>query len=170
LRNVNFILQSQNSDDSWPYEIVENRTTFIDHFHTCFVLKNLYKLNKHLGEERIKSAIKKGFDYYTTSLFNSDGTPRTFAIKPRFQIVTDDLYNYAEAITLCSLLKKELSQAGRMIDGLVSKLIMGYQLPDGYFVTKVYHSGIKTKFPFLRWSQAQLVYCLTNILVLFKTI
>jgi len=164
LRNVKFILQFQNSDGSWPYEIVESRKTFIDHFHTCFVLKNLAKLNRHLVEERIDLAIKKGFAYYTDSLFNSNCTPKTFAIKPRFQIVTNDLYNYAEAITLCSLLKEKQPQAESLVRNLVSKLITDYQLPCGHFVTKVYQGGIKTNFPFLRWSQSQAFYALTNIM------
>jgi len=168
LRNVNFILQSQNDDGSWPYDIVDSGKTFIDHFHTCFVLKNLYKLNKHLGENRIKSAIKKGFAYYSKSLFNSDGTPKTFAIKPRFQIVINDLYNYAEAITTCSLLHKEIPVAKCIGIDLFEKLIKNYQLTDGHFVTKAYLGGVKTKFPFLRWSQSQVFYGLTNLMIAVK--
>jgi hypothetical protein len=144
--------------------MIEGKRSFIDHFHTCFVLKNLLKVNNHLNDIKIFESIKKGYAYYRSALFNSDGTPRPFAIQPRYQIITNDLYNYAEAITLGSLLKNKIDNAGEMARTLSERLITGYQLSKGYFVTKVYRGGIKTTFPFLRWSQAQLFYSLTNLL------
>lgn len=163
IRNINFILQSQNADGAWPYEIIEGRSSFIDHFHTCFVLKNLYKINNHLIDNRISEAIKKGFSYYRNSLFDEKGVPLSFAVKPRFQIVNSDLYNYAESITLCSLLYKEIPEANTMACNLAKKLIRHHQLSNGHFVTKIYRGGIKSKYPFLRWSQAQIFYAITNI-------
>lgn len=162
-RNINFILQTQNADGSWLYEIDHTKSAFIDHFHTCFVLKNLYKLNKHKKDSGIAEAIRRGFGYYRKSLFRTDGSPKPFAIEPRFQIVTDDLYNYAEAITLCSLLGNESSTVV-LAENLARKVIEKYQVKNGYFITKVYRCRIKTRFPFLRWSQAQNFYGLTNLL------
>ncbi len=163
-KNINFILQSQSADGSWLYEIDHTKGAFIDHFHTCFVLKNLYKINKHYHDTRISDATRRGFDYYRKALFNPDGTPRTFAVKPRFQIVIDDLYNYAEAITLCSLIDEEINGACGLAGDLAKRVVNNFQLSAGYFVTKVFRGGIKTTLPFIRWSQAQQFYALTNLL------
>lgn len=164
-RTINFILQTQQNDGSWLYEMIdEGKKSFIDHFHTCFVLKNLYKVNKHKNDQNVKTAITRGFEYYYKSLFRTDGTPKPFAIEPRFQIVTDDLYNYGEAITLCSLLHQDIPSAGPIAQILATQIIEQYQTRKGCFITKVYRGGIKTKFPFLRWSQAQNFYGLTNLL------
>ena len=38
-RNLNFILESQNEDGSWPYALGNPRENFIDNFHTCFNIK-----------------------------------------------------------------------------------------------------------------------------------
>lgn len=168
-RNLNFILQTQNADGSWLYEIDHAKGAFIDHFHTCFVIKNLYKISRHNSSSQIIDAIHRGFEYYRNSLFRPDGSPRPFAVEPRFQIVTDDLYNYAEAITLCSLLNKEIPCAGDLANRLAATLTGKYQLSKGFFVTKKYRSGIKTTFPFLRWSQAQVFYGLTNFVTALKS-
>ena len=37
-RNLNFVLASQNADGSWYYS-TDGERDFVDHFHTCFVLK-----------------------------------------------------------------------------------------------------------------------------------
>src|SRR5437763_10293393 len=42
-RNLNFILANQNPDGSWPYAVDGGRD-FVDHFHTCFVMKALDKI------------------------------------------------------------------------------------------------------------------------------
>lgn len=165
LNNIHFILQSQNDDGSWPYDIVEGKKSFIDHFHTCFVIKNLVKCNHHLDDSRIFEAIKKGFAWYRSSLFRTDGMPKSFAIQPRFQIVTDDLYNFAEAITLCSLISDHIPGAIDIATTLADKLTTCYQVKKGHFITKQYLGGIQTTFPFLRWSQSQVFYGLTNLLI-----
>ena len=44
-RNVEFVLDAQNADGSWYYSI-EGARDFVDHFHTCFVLKALAKIER----------------------------------------------------------------------------------------------------------------------------
>jgi len=164
LRNLQFILQSQNPDGSWLYALDNAKAAFIDHFHTCFVLKNLYKLNRILRSDEVSESIRRGYAYYRRHLFDSDDNPKPFAVKPRMQIVTVDLYNYAEAITLGTLLGGddvgELAFASR----LACKVKDHYQLPRGYFVTKVHFGRLHHTMPFLRWSQAQLFHSLTFLL------
>ncbi len=44
-RNLNFVLASQNTDGSWFYS-TDGKRDFVDHFHTCFVLKALAKIER----------------------------------------------------------------------------------------------------------------------------
>src|SRR5262249_26738136 len=44
-RNLNFVLASQRADGSWYYAM-DGKRDFIDHFHTCFVLKALAKIER----------------------------------------------------------------------------------------------------------------------------
>ena len=163
-RNLNFILQSQQPDGSWLYAVATPGEAFIDHFHTCFVLKKLFKINQGLNSPAVAEAIRKGYAYYREKLFRNDGLPRAFALEPRTQIVTLEMYNFAEAITLGVLLRDSIPEAFTMAQKLAITLCEKYQLADGHFVTRVYRGGFRHTFPFLRWPQAQLFYALTNLL------
>jgi hypothetical protein len=58
-RNLNFILESQRADGAWLYALDNSAEAFVDHFHTCFVLKNLFKMNQRLKSGAVESAIKR---------------------------------------------------------------------------------------------------------------
>jgi uncharacterized protein YyaL (SSP411 family) len=162
--NLNFILQNQREDGSWLYGLDGPKSAFIDHFHTAFVLKNLFKLNERLGSVEVKESIRKGYAYYRKNLFDAANDPRSFTVAPRFQIVQLEMYNFAEAITLGALLRGEIPEAFELAYALAQRLGERHQLPDGHFVTRVFRGGLRHKFPFLRWPQAQLFYGLTNLL------
>ncbi len=164
-RNLNFILQSQQADGSWLYSMDAHARRFIDHFHTCFVLKNLWKLNKWVRSETVSKTIERGYAYYRKNLFGDDDLPRSFAIKPRTQLARHEMYDFAEAITLGSLLHKDLPVAFATAQRLATVVCQRFQLSDGHFVTRIYNGGLRHKLPFLRWAQAQLFYALTNLLL-----
>jgi hypothetical protein len=162
-KNLNFILQSQRDDGAWLYAFDAPGEDFIDHFHTCFVLKNLFKINLRLKNPAITEAIKKGYAYYRKELFYADGLPKAFAKQPRTQIVKLEMYNFAEAITLGALLRDSIPEAFAHAQELATILRERHQLADGHFVTRVFRGGFRHTFPFLRWPQAQLFYSLTNL-------
>jgi hypothetical protein len=163
IRNVNFICESQHDNGAWLYEVDNKSNNYIDHFHTCFVLKNLYKLNIIFKSRRVTESVHNGYAYYRKHLFMPDGTPKCFAIEHRKQLVVIDLYNFAESITLNVLLRKEIPESLPLAETLAHTLCNVYHLENGYFVTKVYRGGFRHTFPFLRWSQAQCFYALTNL-------
>ena len=163
MRNLRFILQSQREDGAWLYGLDGPKSAFIDHFHTCFVLKNLFKANRLLQSEEVRESIRRGYAYYRANLFTPEGEPRSFAVEPRFQIARREMYNYAEAITLGALLRDEIPEAFAMAGDLGRRLVGQHQLRDGHFITREYLGGFRHTFPFLRWPQAQLFYALTNL-------
>jgi len=162
--NLNFILESQRPDGSWLYALNSPAEAFIDHFHTCFVLKNLFKINRYLNSERVDQSLQKGYAWYRRKLFDQDGIPKSFAVQPRTQLVRLEMYNFAEAITLGALLRDHIPEAFSEAQRLAALLIDRYQLADGHFVTRIFLGGLRHTFPFLRWPQAQLFYALTNLL------
>jgi hypothetical protein len=164
-KNLRFILQSQRSDGSWLYAIDQPGEAFIDHFHTCFVLKNLYKINLRLKDTAVGQAIENGYAYYRRELFDQNGLPKSFAIQPRIQISQLEMYNVAEAINLGTLLRDCLPEAFAMAQRLASVMRKRFQLQQGCFITRRYIGGINHRLPFLRWPQAQLFYAVSNLLV-----
>ena len=65
-RNLNFVLESQNPDGSWFYAN-DGKRHFTDHFHTCFVLKGLAKIEALTGDRECTRAIERGIDYYVNA-------------------------------------------------------------------------------------------------------
>ena len=163
-RNLNFVLESQAQDGSWPYAMNEAKS-YIDNFHTCFNLKNLFKIHRIEPDVRIEASIRRGFDYYQKCLIDDLGNPKPFAVKPRLQLAKLEMYDFAEGITLGVLIGTMIPEAGELARCLAMKLIDDHQLADGHFVTRVFRSGFRHRFPFLRWPQAQLFYALTNLLI-----
>ena len=163
-RNLNFILQNQRADGAWLYALDHPSERFIDHFHTCFVLKNLVKVNRLWNDAAVTRAIAKGYEYYRRELFDAEGLPKSFTIQPRTQLVKLEMYNFAEAITLGALLKESIPAAFTHAQQLAARLIANHQLADGHFTTRVYRGGWRHTFPFVRWPQSQIFYALTNLL------
>src|SRR4029077_19821441 len=67
-RNLNFVLKAQNSDGSWFYA-VDGVRDFVDHYHTCFVMKALAKIHTLTGHKACYEALASGVDYYLNNLF-----------------------------------------------------------------------------------------------------
>jgi len=163
-KNLRFILNSQRADGSWLYAVDNPREAFVDNFHTCFVLKNLYKLNRQLDRLEVRHSIQRGYEYYRKNLIDSAGNPKTYAVAHRTEIVQAEMYNFAEGITLGTLLRDDIPEAFAIADELASRLVRQFQLPAGHFVTRIYRGGIKHSVPYLRWPQSQLFLALTNLL------
>ncbi|MBA3883934.1 MAG: hypothetical protein H0X73_14805, partial [Chthoniobacterales bacterium] len=91
-RNLHFVLEKQNADGSWYYA-TDGVREFVDHFHTCFVLKALAKVDRLAPHAETAAALKAGIDYYLGSLFDEDGLPRPFAKAPRLTVYKRELYD-----------------------------------------------------------------------------
>lgn len=167
-RNLRFILDSQRSDGSWLYAVDNPPEAFVDNFHTCFVLKNLYKLNQYLESSEVAHALQRGYEFYRNNLIDCEGNPRTYALAPRTETVRIEMYNFAEAITLGALVGNDIPEAFKFADELAAKLVRLYQFPDGHFVTRIYRGGFRHSVPYLRWPQSQLFLALTNLLAATK--
>ena len=121
------------------------------------------KVNRISPDDRVTEAILKGHEYYRKHLIDADGNPKSFAVEPRLQLAKLEMYNFAEGMTLGALLGDEIPGARDLAIELARKLVAEHQLADGHFVTRVFRGGIRHRFPFLRWPQAQLFYGLTNL-------
>lgn len=151
-RNLNFVLQAQSLDGSWPYSTDEERT-FVDHFHTCFVLKALAKIEAITKNPDCTKAIERGVDYYVKNLFDEEGLPKPFSRRPRMTVYRQELYDYAECINVGVLL------AGRFpaLDEISARVINldGWQKSDGSFRSRQLLLGWDNT-PMHRWAQSQL--------------
>jgi uncharacterized protein YyaL (SSP411 family) len=121
-RNLAFVLESQNTDGSWPYA-VDGARDFVDHFHTCFVMKALAKIHTLTGDMGCLDALSRGVKYYLRNLFDADGLPRPFARAPRLTVYKRELYDCAESINLCLLLRDRFPECEAKLESVVTGIL-----------------------------------------------
>ena len=161
-RNLNFVLLNQNPDGSWYYA-VDGVRDFVDHYHTCFVLKALAKIHSLTGHEGCFEAISKGVQYYLANLFAADGLPRPFSKAPRLTVYQRELYDCAECINLCLLLRDRFPQLAETLHTVVSGVLKDWVKPDGSFRSRRLYFGWDDV-PMHRWGQSQMFRSLAYFL------
>jgi hypothetical protein len=153
-RNLNFVLENQNADGSWPYA-VDGVRDFVDHFHTCFVMKGLAKVHSLTGHKACLEALSRGVDYYLNNLFAEDGLPRPFSKAPRLTVYKRELYDCAECINLCLLLRDRFPKMENTLQTVVAGILREWVKPDGSFRARQLLLGWDNV-PMHRWAQSQI--------------
>jgi len=153
-RNLNFVLESQNHDGSWFYA-ADGERNFVDHFHTCFVMKALAKIHDLTGDRRCLAALARGLDYYLSHLFDEQGFPRPFARAPRVTLYRCELYDCAECINLCLLLRQRFPRLEAVLEHVVGGIVRDWVKRDGSFRSRRLLLGWDNV-PMHRWAQSQM--------------
>jgi hypothetical protein len=153
-RNLYFVLECQNPNGSWYYAN-DGKRDFVDHFHTCFVMKALAKIEALTGNVECTRAIERGVKYYVDNLIDERGVPKPFSRPPRLIVYRRELYDYAECINLGMLLRGRFEKLDRLVDGVVNQVLTIWQKTDGSFRTRQLLLGWDNV-PMHRWAQSQL--------------
>jgi hypothetical protein len=161
-QNLNFVLDCQNENGSWFYS-TDGARDFVDHFHTCFVLKALAKIERLTPFFRCQSAIERGVAYYVTHLFDANGLPMPFSKAPRLTMYRRELYDYAECINIGVLLGDHFENLDAVSSGVVTDLLARWQKSDGSFRARQLLMGWDNV-PMHRWAQAQVFRSLCFLL------
>jgi hypothetical protein len=153
-RNLNFVLEAQNPDGSWFYA-VDGVRDFVDHYHTCFVMKALAKIHALTGHAATLEGLRKGVSYYLNSLFDVDGLPKPFSRAPRLTVYKRELYDCAECINLCLLLRDRFPALETTLEKVVEHIWEVWVKRDGSFRSRLLHLGWDNV-PMHRWGQSQM--------------
>ena len=100
----NFVKSAQSDNGAWLYQY-HNPHSFIDCFHTCFILKNLIKSSRLTPLPGADEEIFRGWEYLKNHLYNpKEKLFRRFSIANKPGIIKYDLYDNAEALNVANLL------------------------------------------------------------------
>jgi hypothetical protein len=153
-RNLAFVLRSQRPDGAWPYA-VDGTRDFIDHFHTCFVLKALAKIEALTGDRGCTAAIGRGVAYYLRALFDADGLPKPFAAAPRLTVYRRELYDCAECLNLGWLLRGRFPGLDAAVERVLADILAHWRTPAGSFRSRRLLAGWDNV-PMHRWGQSMM--------------
>jgi hypothetical protein len=159
VRAARFVVNRQRSDGSWVYG-EEPAQQWIDNFHTAFILFSLKRVidAASLGAE-FQSALKRGYEYWQQTFFLADGWPKYYHDDP----YPADAHAGASAIVtfleLADLAENSIEFAERVARWTIENLrdergFFYYQKRRFYTVKK----------PYMRWSQAWMLYALARLL------
>lgn len=179
-RSIGFTISQQKKDGSFEYMADSQvKEEFIDGYHTGFVLEALYDFIKYSGEQKYIAPLKKGLDFYKKHLFYKKTIPLYRTTSP----LPVDIHAVAQALVVLSRLEsveknedyikniydfaiKEMHDGHgyfyywlnrcKALDGLIFKdkrlqLLNTLSLPK------------KLRVPYMRWSQAWMLWALANI-------
>ena len=118
-----YIQRAQRPDGSWFYS--PQGRSFIDCFHSCIVLKNLFKTNQARLLPGSDDVIAKGYAYVKSAFFDEKRSLfRRFSLTNKPGIVRFDLYDNAEVLNLAVLLG-DWDLAGKILQSLRTHFCQG---------------------------------------------
>jgi hypothetical protein len=161
--NLKFVIDAQRSDGSWFYSI-EGARDFVDHFHTCFVLKALAKVELLRPDAVLWQTIQKGVHYYLANLLDERGLPKPFSKAPRMTVYRRELYDYAECVNLCLLLRDRIPELQTVLKTVVEDVLARWVKRDGSFRARELFFGWDNV-PMHRWAQSQMFRSLSLLVM-----
>jgi hypothetical protein len=118
-------------------------------------MKALAKIHSLTGHEGCWVALLKGVKFYLANLFDLDGLPRPFSKAPRLTVYKRELYDCAESINLCLLLRDRFPELGSKLRIVVRGILRDWVKPDGSFRARRLCFGWDNV-PMHRWAQSQM--------------
>jgi hypothetical protein len=155
-RAVAFTVARQRKDGSWPYGEGAG-LTWVDGFHTAYVLDNLSRWHEATGAESVRKALERGLRFYLDRLIDSDGAARATPAS-RYPV---DIHACATAITVLSRLRRfdhgALPAAARILDWTLEHM----RRRDGRFAFQQ-HRRWRNAIPYVRWSDGHMLLALAS--------
>lgn len=150
----------QNEDGSWVYGLMPMQN-WIDSYHTGYNLDALSFYQKISGDKSFSTYIDKGYKFYISNFFESDGTPIHF-IHSKYPIdihCPGQLFVTMNSLNITNV--KDLSLADKVLHWTINNM----QSRKGYFYYQI-KKGMSSKIPYMRWSNAFMFNALSNYLLL----
>jgi len=158
-RATRYVINHQNNDGSWTYGTTP-RQSWVDNFHTAFVLFSLARIIKACAlDKEFQQALERGYLYWRKQFFLADGWPKYYHDNP----YPADTHAGASAIVTFLELRDLDPDASRLAEDVASWTIRNLRDEQGFFYYQRRRFYTVRK-PYMRWSQAWMLYALARLL------
>jgi hypothetical protein len=145
---VIFTVTRQNADGSWPYGMGASES-WIDNFHTGFVLVSLLEYIRYTGEREFESSLQAGYQFWKSEFFTTDGVPKFY----RHQTYPIDVHCVAQGVlTFLAFADRDKTALERGLE-LARWATANLQDQEGYFYYQI-GRYYRNRIPYIRWAQA----------------
>jgi hypothetical protein len=148
----------QRSDGSWYYGEKEN-LHWVDNFHTAYVLDCFKHYFQSTGDDRFMNVTMRGYEYWKSTFFLPDGTPRYYSNKT----LPIDIQCCSQAIDTLAFFRDIDPEALPLALKVADWTTKNMQDRSGYFYFRRYSRHLVNKTPTLHWGQATMLSALAAL-------
>lgn len=173
LRAARYVVRRQREDGSWAYG-ADAYQSWSDNFHTAFVLTSLARVlrvcerrefesvavkNDSDAREEIRRAMERGYAFWRSSFFLADGWPKYYHRSAH----PADAHSAGASIVACVELRELEPDALELATRVARWTVRELFDPRGFFYYQKRRFHI-VRTPYMRWSQAWMMYGLARLL------
>jgi len=160
IRAARYVISRQHEDGSWAYGAGPAQL-WVDNLHTAYVLLSLSRIMKCLrgGEIDLKPALARGYRFWRERFFLADGWPKYY----HDTIYPADAHAAATAIVTLVELQELDREALPLAETIAAWTIRNLRDSRGFFYYQR-HRLYTVRTPFMRWTQAWVLYALARLL------
>jgi hypothetical protein len=156
-----YVVRRQRTDGAWTYG-AEWYQSWIDNFHTAFVLLSLSRIMEACGAEaraEFAPALSRGYEFWRASFFLADGWPKYYHDNP----YPADIHSAAASIVALVELRQIDDGATAQAERIARWTLRHLRDPRGFFYyqRRRFHT-VRT--PYMRWAQSWMLYALARLL------
>jgi hypothetical protein len=155
---MQYTAQHQRSDASWWYGEKSN-LHWVDNFHTGYVLDCFKHYSESTGEDRFDQSMMRGYEYWKSTFFLPDGTPKYYNHK----VLPLDIQCSAQAIDTLAFFSDRDPESLPLALKVAQWTIENMQDRSGYFYYRRYSPWLVNKTPTLHWGQATMMCALGGL-------
>ena len=160
VRAARYVVRRQHEDGSWAYGAGAGQQ-WVDNFHTAYVLLSLWRIMKCLrgGDADLKPALERGYRFWRERFFLADGWPKYY----HDTLYPADAHAAATAIITLIELQELDRKALPLAETIVAWTIRNLRDSRGFFYYQR-RRFYTARMPFMRWTQAWVLYALARLL------
>ena len=160
LRGARYVAKRQNEDGSWAYG-ADAYQSWADNFHTAFILTSLARINA-TGERaraELGPALMRGRKFWQERFFLRDGWPKYYPDR----LYPADAHSAGAAIIALVELNGPGGEARALAERIALWAIHYLRSAQGFFYYQR-RRFYTVRTPYMRWSQAWMLYALARLL------
>ena len=151
---IDYTVKYQLASGGWYYGEPQ-KYTWVDSFHTGYVLESIYGYIKATGDKTNEENLIRGFKYYKETFFKKEGTPRYYDYKTYPIDIQCASQGIQTLVNLCEYDQSALELAKKVALWTIKHM----QDSKGFFYFRKYPL-ITNKTPMFHWGQATMLAAL----------
>jgi hypothetical protein len=158
-RAARYVVNNQQPDGSWLYG-TDPKQSWIDNFHTAYLLFSLKRIiDISSRKDEFQPALARGYQYWKSTFFLADGWPKYYD----HDLYPADAHAAASAIVTFLECRELDSDALRLAQQVATWTIKNLRDSRGFFYYQRRRFYTVRK-PYMRWTQAWMLYALSRLL------